>query len=157
MPTKTSHHAALTQLRLKECKTKYGAGILILGDSHANELFNMVTAKFDNEFIVGVTSTEGCRPHTQKKHCKYEQVTDFISINNHVFNHVIYEQGGFYLLKDEHGNKGSRNMFSKLAMSKSVNGITVNIENVDTVSSYLSAISNFVPVTWFGSRQGIEV
>ncbi len=141
-----------TQLRLKECKTKYGAGILILGDSHANELFNMVTAKFDNEFIVRVTSTEGCRPHTQKKHCKYEKVTDFISINNHVFNHVIYEQGGFYLLKDEHGNKGSRNMFSKLAMSKSVNGITVNIENVDTVSSYLSAISNFVPVTWFGSR-----
>jgi peptidoglycan/LPS O-acetylase OafA/YrhL len=140
------------ELRLKECEAKYGSGILILGDSHANELFTMVASKFYNEFIVGVTSTEGCRPHTEKNHCKYEKLADFISKNNHVFNHVIYEQGGFYLLLDEDGNKGSRNMFSKLPLSKSVEGINVNMKNINIVSAYLSSISAFVPVTWFGSR-----
>ena len=139
-------------LRLKECEAEYGSGILILGDSHANELFTMVASRFDNAFIVGVTSTEGCRPHTPKNHCKYEKLASFIARNNNVFNHVIYEQGGFYLLIDENGNKGSRNMFSKLPLSKSVEGIGINIKSIDIVSAYLSTISNFVPVTWFGSR-----
>jgi peptidoglycan/LPS O-acetylase OafA/YrhL len=141
-----------TELKLKKCEDKHGAGILILGDSHANELFAMVLSKFDNEFIVGVTSTEGCRLHTPKDHCQYERLADFISKNNNVFNHVIYEQGGFYLLLDENGNKGSRNMFSKLPLSKNVAGINVNLKNIDIVSAYLSSISTFVPVTWFGSR-----
>jgi len=143
---------AQAALRFKKCKAKYGPGILILGDSHANDLFNMITSKFGNKFIVRVTSTQGCRPHTLKSHCKYEKITDFISINNHVFNHVIYEQGGSYLLIDEKGNKGSKNMFSKLALSKSVDNISVDIGHVNTVGNYLSSISEFVPVTWFGSR-----
>jgi hypothetical protein len=140
------------ELRLKECESTYGAGILILGDSHANELFSMVTSRFDNEFIVGVTNTQSCRPHTPKSHCKFQRVTDFISINKHIFNHVIYEQGGSYLLVDEHGNKGSKNIFSKLGLSENVEGISVSVENIDIVISYLSSISAFVPVTWFGSR-----
>lgn len=140
------------EARLQKCKSNYGAGVLILGDSHAKDLFGLVTSKFKEKFLVGITNSNGCRPHTPKDSCQYEKVTQFLSVNHYMFNHVIYEQGGFYLLLDEQGNIGSRNMFSKLNLFERVEGISVGQENIDRVIDYLDDISKFVPVTWFGSR-----
>lgn len=140
------------ELRLKKCASNYGSGILILGDSHAKDLFGMVSSRFNDKFIVGITSTQGCRPHTQKSHCPYVRVKHFLSTNNHIFNHIIYEQAGFYLLLDKQGNKGSRDIFSKLTLTEKVEGINIDVNHINSVISYLSEISEFVPVTWFGSR-----
>jgi len=141
-----------TELRLKKCASTYGPGVLILGDSHAKDLFGMVSSRFNAEFIVGITNSQGCRPHTPKKQCQYERVKQFLSANNNVFNNIIYEQAGFYLLLDEQGNKGSRHMFDKLALTGKVKGFNLDTDNIDVVISYLSDISAFTPVTWFGSR-----
>jgi peptidoglycan/LPS O-acetylase OafA/YrhL len=141
------------ELRLKKCLSNYGEGVLILGDSHAKDLFGMVSSRFDNKFVVGIANTQGCRPHTLKNKCQYEyeKVKKFLS-NNVIFNHVIYEQGGFYLLLDEQGNKGTRDMFSQLAISASVEAISVDVAHINRVISYLSELSEYLPVTWFGSR-----
>ena len=141
--------------RLKTCESNYGAGILILGDSHAEDLFGMVSSKFDGVFIVGLANTLGCRPHTAIKsneQCQYEEVKKFLSQNKNVFNHVIYEQAGFYLLLDKQKNKGSRSMFNKLPLTSKIEGITLDTLHINSVIDYLSDISEFVPVTWFGSR-----
>lgn len=138
--------------RLSKCLSNYGSGILILGDSHAKDLFGMVSSRFDDDFIVGITSTQGCRPHTPKSQCQYEEVKTFLSANPRIFKHIIYEQGGFYLLLDENGNKGTRNMFSKLDISMSVEGLSIDIEHIELVLNYLSEISEYAPITWFGSR-----
>jgi peptidoglycan/LPS O-acetylase OafA/YrhL len=141
------------ELRLQKCLSNYGKGVLILGDSHARDLFGMVSSRFDDKFVVGITSRQGCRPHTLKNQCQYEyeKLKNFLS-NNMIFNHIIYEQAGFYLLLDERGNKGSRNMFSQLGLSEEVVGISVDVEHIDRVISFLSQLSKYVPVTWFGSR-----
>jgi len=142
-------------VKLKKCKLEYGSGVLILGDSHAEDLFGMVSSRFDDKFIVGLASTMGCRPHTASNlntQCQYDGVKEFLSKNESVFNHVIYEQAGFYLLLDKNKSKGSRAMFNKLALTSEVTGVTLDTQHIDIVTNYLSSISEFVPVTWFGSR-----
>jgi len=136
--------------RIKQCEAKHGQGILILGDSHAVDLYGVVTSKFDHSFIVGLTRG-GCRPHRPRDKCSYDEAKTFLSEHN-VFEHVIFEQAGFYLLLDEQGRKGHREMFDGLLLSEEVKNITVNIENVNKVRDYLHELSEFVPITWFGSR-----
>lgn len=136
--------------RLRKCHQKFGDGILILGDSHAKDLFGMLSSRFDNEFLVGVTSTQGCRPHTPKDICPYDGVVDFVSEFN-IFSHIIYEQAGFYLMLDGQ-RKGSRTMFSKFPIDDEVLGIGLDFEHIERVVQYLDELSKFTSVTWFGSR-----
>lgn len=136
--------------RLAQCYARHGAGVLILGDSHAIDLYGVVASRFDDAFIVGITSV-GCRPHHKDPNCQYDTVKQLISANP-LFRHIIYEQGGFYLLRDSHGKQGSRSMFSALQLSDKVQGIGLNTENVDKVMQYLTELSNFTAVTWLGSR-----
>ena len=80
--------------RLLGCKKTYGSGTLILGDSHASDLFGTVVSRQKSKFIVGVT--DGCRPHDKNSNCHYNKVQSFLADNIGVFNLVIYEQAGFY-------------------------------------------------------------
>jgi len=142
-------------VKLKKCKSEHGSGILILGDSHAEDLFGMVSSRFNDKFIVGLANTMGCRPHTtinSSTQCQYDGVKEFLSKNMNVFHHVIYEQAGFYLLLDSNKNKGSRAMFKNLPLISKVTDVTLDTHHIDLVTDYLIDISKFAPVTWFGSR-----
>lgn len=136
--------------RLNNCHQRFGDGVLILGDSHAKDLFGMVASRFDHEFLVGVTSTHGCRPHTPKDICPYDGVVDFVSKAN-VFNHIIYEQAGFYLMLDG-DKKGHRTMLSKFPLNGEIVGISLDVDHINGVISFLYELSAFTDVTWFGSR-----
>jgi peptidoglycan/LPS O-acetylase OafA/YrhL len=136
--------------QLSQCAADYGPGILILGDSHAIDLFGVVASRFDDPFIVGITSV-GCRPHHADPNCQYQAVKALLAKNS-LFKHIIYEQGGFYLLRDPSGNNGSRSMFTNLGLTEEVSGISINTENIAKVIAYLRGLSNSAPVTWFGSR-----
>jgi peptidoglycan/LPS O-acetylase OafA/YrhL len=136
--------------RLQQCYQRYGKGILILGDSHAIDLYGVVASRFEDAFLVGITSV-GCRPHRPDPNCPYQDVLTLLS-QTPLFKHIIYEQGGFYLLRDKRGDKGSRRMFSDLSLSEAVAGITVATANVHKVLNYLIQLSSLAPVTWFGSR-----
>ncbi|MDY0056754.1 MAG: acyltransferase family protein, partial [Methyloversatilis sp.] len=140
-----------TESTIKRCYATHGAGVLIIGDSHAIDLFGSVTSRFANDFLVGVTGG-GCRPHTPKNECQYDKIENFVQENPHAFSHIIYEQAGFYLLLDRNFGKGSREMFSKLGYQTSVDGISFDEEHIEATFRYLRNLSNHVPVTWFLPR-----
>jgi peptidoglycan/LPS O-acetylase OafA/YrhL len=136
---------------IKSCEKKYGAGVLILGDSHAIDLFGVVSSRFDNPFLVGITSG-GCRPHTPKAGCQYHDVKNFLEQNVGMFKHIIYEQAGFYLLLDKGNKKGNRSMFSNLALNDSIEWIAFDDEHIVSTLEYLNKLSKTVPITWFLPR-----
>ena len=140
-----------TGQKIKSCYEKYGSGVLILGDSHAIDLFGVVASRFEDRFLVGVTNG-GCRPHTPRPECQYDSVSSFVQKNKGVFNHVIYEQAGFYLLLDSRNNKGTRQMFSSLDYAESVDGISFDDNHIKATLDYLTELSTVVPVTWFLPR-----
>ncbi len=137
--------------RIKNCEKKFGSGVLILGDSHAIDLFNATTSKFSDVFLIGITNG-GCRPHTPRLECQYDRVLSYIKRNPNSFKHIIYEQAGFYLLLDGSQRKGSRTMFRRLGYNDQVKDITIDRDHIDSTLNYLVQLSNIVPVTWFSPR-----
>ena len=140
-----------TQKRILHCAEIYGPGVLILGDSHAIDLFGVVASKFDAPFIVGITQGF-CRPHTPKKSCQYESVLKFVSGSDPGFGHVIFEQAGFYLMLAADGKKGSRAMFNKHGLAEDVGALAVDEDHARKTLSYLRQLAEHVPVTWVGPR-----
>lgn len=137
--------------RLRSCAASHGSGTLILGDSHAIDLFGVLASRQDNAFLVGITQG-GCRPHDNHNDCHYDAVTEFVAQNTGVFDLVVYEQAGFYLLQDSAGTKGARRIFTKFKMSDPVEGVSINPENVRLTSEYLADLSQHVAVKWFLPR-----
>jgi len=124
---------------------------LILGDSHAIDLFGVVASNFDNPFIIGVAQG-GCRPHTNYSYCHYDAVQEFIENHPKIFNLVIYEQAGFYLLQERDGTAGSRQMFSDIKIDGKVEPRIVDAAHVQSTAKFLAKISETVPVRWFLPR-----
>jgi peptidoglycan/LPS O-acetylase OafA/YrhL len=139
-----------TQDRLINCYKRHGEGTLVLGDSHAIDLYWLLYSRFEDKFIFGIP-IGGCRPHTPQKECLYSDIKDFVS-KNHVFKHAIYEQSGSYLLLNKNGEKGTRAIFSSLSLSEAVEGVTIDKLHIKYVNDYLLSLSEFLKVTWFGSR-----
>lgn len=139
------------QDRLLSCQAKYGRGVLVFGDSHAIDLFGVLASRFDNEFLVGVTQG-GCRAHANYKHCPYKDLKNYLSKNPDTFSVVIYEQAGFYLMKQGDGSPGTREMFGDLGMDEEVIGIVPDAENIASTLAYLEEISEIVKVKWFLPR-----
>lgn len=137
--------------RIVSCREKHGPGVLVLGDSHAIDLFGVLASRFNDDFLIGITNA-GCRPHTPLPECQYSSVRSFVRKNHSVFKHVIYEQAGFYLLLDSRGEEGTRRMFSHLRYGDVVSGISVDLEHINRTLDYLIDLSVDVPVTWFLPR-----
>lgn len=139
------------EARAVDCARQMGRGVLVLGDSHAIDLMGIVTRQQQGHFILGVTSG-GCRPHTPSADCPYESVLDFIQNHPQVFDLVIFEQAGFYLLSSNDYPQGDRRLFDDLGLRQKVPDYAVNDDNVNKNVDYLSRLALFVPVVWFGPR-----
>ena len=139
------------ETRIIECEEKHGKGLLVLGDSHAIDLFGVIASREEQSFLIGVTQG-GCRPHNNHSYCHYDRVLEFINENTDTFELVIYEQAGFYLLRENNGAKGSRGMFSSLGTTEPVANIVVDEEHIHLVAEYLQQVSEVVNVNWFLPR-----
>lgn len=137
--------------KILTCANQHGPGVLVLGDSHAMDLYGVIASRFNKPFLIGITQG-GCRPHTISGDCYYDSVAKFLADNKKIFRKVIYEQAGFYLLKKKDGSKGAREMFSSLPMNAVVKGIVPDEVHILGTLQYLKKISIHTPVIWFGSR-----
>jgi len=137
--------------RIKVCSIKYGAGTLILGDSHAMDLFGSVLFRFDEDFLVAI-ARGGCRPHDELSSCQYQEVLRLTEKQPKLFKHIIFEQAAFYLFLDPNGSPATRESFQSLYHEDSVQDFTVNDTNIKKIKNYLEKLSMNTPVTWFLPR-----
>ena len=146
---------------INTCFELYGKGILIIGDSHAIDLFGVIVSRFDNfPFIIGITQG-GCLPY-KGQYCNEKNIEKIVK--NSFFGKVIYTHAGFYSLKKKDpSNKGrtsiysplpivvpsTRAMFNTLSMDESVEDIVPNLDQINETLNYLHRLSAYVPVLWF--------
>ncbi|MFC3085509.1 acyltransferase family protein [Tabrizicola soli] len=135
--------------RLSDCRERHGKGILVLGDSHAIDLFTQVAQLERAPFIFGVVQG-GCRPHSPDPDCPYQALPALVAEG--YFELAIYEQAGFYLLTTSGHPEGSREMIDLIGLSDPVPDLQVNLVHVEKVRTYLESLAQAVPVVWFGPR-----
>lgn len=93
----------LSMEELNECEKQYGSPILVLGDSHGMNLYNMVSNSNRFQFVIGLAQG-GCRPYGLNKNCHYQSFLEFIPKISHWSPIVIYHQSGGYLIKNKLGD-----------------------------------------------------
>ena len=144
---------AAIERRIAQCHARYGKGIAILGDSHAIDLFGLVTARRDAEFpFIVAISQGGCRPHTPQPSCHYDGFLKFVAAHPETFEHIVFEQAGFYLLRSAKQTVGSRTMLIDIPLNEPVRGIFANTEFIERDVAYLEKLASYGNVTWFGPR-----
>lgn len=132
--------AGLPLEQLEECFSEFGSPLLVLGDSHAMNLYNIAARSNQFPFVIGV-SQGGCRPHTAKDTCHYVGMIEFLRDSAYLDPLVLYHQSGSYLIKDRHGNH-------EPALGDDV---FFDAENVERVVAYLDQLSALgIDVSWLG-------
>lgn len=115
--------------KFNKCADKYRDAIVVLGDSHALDVFNSLSRVTSEKFVFGI-GKPGCRVFSQKK-CDYNQYAKFMIDNKDNINVVLFvHQGNYYLLK---------NRFFK-----------INKKVFDITDNYLNTLSKHVTTVWFG-------
>ena len=132
----------LKQIEL--CKSKFGKAIIVLGDSHAMNLFNIISYSGTYPFVIGV-SQGGCRAHKSKKTCHYDNFQKFAKEQPNLIKLVLYHQSGSYFIMDidnlVDSNKAFKDGFLKYE--------TQSVSNLINYLDEFSIEANF-PVLWLG-------
>ena len=128
----------------QQCVAAHGDAVIILGDSHAMNLYNIVAKTDVLPFVVGV-SRGGCRVHEKRSICQYDAFERFIAQHGALIKKIVYHQSGAYFFKDRHGNYGSISAFNGGEYSFSP-------ENISKVAAYLHDlhVDYELDIEWLG-------
>ncbi len=129
--------------RFDRCYAAHGPALLVVGDSHAQNIFNAMASVRFSEFLVGVAKG-GCRPLSRAQECPYDAVETFLAKRVGHIAHVIFHQSGSYLLVDWLGRPDSEELFIE---GKSVG---IHWQNIENAKAYLTRLAKYQPVTWLG-------
>lgn len=129
---------------LRECQAQFGPATVVLGDSHAMNLYNIFAKSKQRDFVIGLAQG-GCRPHNNRPHCHYDGFETFLSANPGVVGEIFYHQSGSYFIRDSFGN-----LDSPMAFQGGFGSFDDKI--ISSVAGYLSDLETRaqVPVTWIG-------
>jgi peptidoglycan/LPS O-acetylase OafA/YrhL len=130
--------------RLQKCYQKHGGALVVLGDSHAMNLYNIIAKSDVYPFVIGV-SQGGCRPHNNYARCHYDSFNRFVKEKKELIGGLIYHQSGSYFIKDTSGNVDSQNAFEG-----SYGGI--EMDNIEVVDNYLLNLQSALgsKILWIG-------
>ncbi len=140
--------------KLIECYKKHGNGLIILGDSHAMNLYNLTYSHSKENFIFGL-SNGGCRAHDSVG-CHYSKFHEFLKnqklSNNSEFDislfKIVYVQSGSYLFLDPQKKLKNRGLFR----ADKVREYDLDYNDISNLEKYIISISKHTEVIWFGSR-----
>jgi len=129
--------------RLQDCAARHGPGIFILGDSHAENVYNALRSTERFPFLVGLTRG-GCRPYQYKAKCSYEAAIPFLTTYRDAVAQVVFHVSGSHYILD-HRNEGD----SDAAFEPGTEG-RIAEENVTLTSAYLAKLPEGLDVVWLG-------
>jgi peptidoglycan/LPS O-acetylase OafA/YrhL len=131
--------------RLTDCRQRFGPALVVLGDSHAMNIYNIIVRADVTPFVAGLVQG-GCRPDSPDDFCQYTGFDDLVARRARDIRTVIFHQSGSYLLEDRAGDVDSDRAFDDDApYILADDGGNLN----DTVA-YLMKLQRSVDTIWLG-------
>jgi len=136
---------AQVEERFRRCTANGAKALVVLGDSHAMNIYNALARVQAAPVIVGF-SQAGCHPYRPSSDCHYGEFETFAAAHAKAIDRVIYHQSGSYLVLDERGAPDKDAAFAKGAK------FSVDAQGIAGVRAYLGRIGQggAVKVTWLG-------
>ena len=136
--------------RFLKCHSKFGRAIVVLGDSHAMNIYNALFLATRSDFFVGI-STGGCRPNTQLDSCHYDDFERFLKTSPNSIKEVNFHQSGSYLISDRRGSVDTNLAF------KSQDSYRIVDDDIQFLLRYLNDMGRDVATTWIGPFPELRV
>ena len=133
------------QVKFDECSKKHGKAIILIGDSHAVSIYNIMERDSAVDFLVGFVKG-GCRPFSENLEisCFYPKIQEFVRKNSQSISVVLFHQSGSYFLKDENMRADSNLTFK---MNKS---FSIATNEIKITTEYLQELRSQANVVWLG-------
>lgn len=130
--------------RFTTCVQAHGPAIVVLGDSHAMNIYNALARAEAGDFVVGITRP-GCRPRNSKNpNCDYEGFSHFLADNKSSVQVVLFHQSGAHLMRDESGRPDSAMLFEE------GRAYTIAFDLMEKTTEYLETLTGAAPIVWLG-------
>ena len=122
-----------------ECASLYGEAVIVIGDSHSMNLFNILGKTNQFDFLIGLGNLDR-QAHNKKFSDWYlDDVRHFLERNQEDINTTIYHQAG--------------NRFWKTGETEyyEAEDLVIKPARIEAVAAYLRDISKFTHTIWLGS------
>ncbi|MGV7215891.1 acyltransferase family protein [Bradyrhizobium sp. UFLA05-112] len=129
--------------RIIGCSAKYGPVTVVLGDSHAMNIYNALYRSNYGGSVVGVANP-GCRPWNNDNQCPYIGFDEFLRGHKELVGTVIVHFAGSHLVLDESGREEPSDVL------RFGGKYHFNDGAIDTTIDYLQAMSKLTNVIWLG-------
>jgi hypothetical protein len=128
--------------RFEGCASGGKKAVVVVGDSHGMNLFNILAKANVSDFTVAVAEA-GCRPQDNKPYCEYEGLRKFVAQHKDAIAYVVYHQSGSYFIGDSTGLLNSSHAFEG-------HGYKIDTDDVHKAYDYMRSLAAIVPVVWLG-------
>jgi peptidoglycan/LPS O-acetylase OafA/YrhL len=129
--------------RFLKCHSKFGRAIVVLGDSHAMNIYNTLFLTTRSDFFVGI-SRGGCRPYKQFDFCPYDDFERFLKSSPNSIKQVIFHQSGSHLMSNERSGVDNNLAFASESSYRIVD------DDIQSLIRYLNDMGRNVSTTWLG-------
>jgi peptidoglycan/LPS O-acetylase OafA/YrhL len=137
--------------RIAACAASAGPAVVVLGDSHAIDVWNALAAISPAPFLLGLADG-GCRPADADPHCAYPAFAALVRARPQDFAALLYVQAGAYLLDGPDGHPASRQVFRRLGAAQPMPALSPDAATIARTLAYLAPLARAVPVTMLAPR-----
>jgi peptidoglycan/LPS O-acetylase OafA/YrhL len=119
--------------RFDRCVEKYGKAYVVIGDSHAMDLYNALFQAANYPFIVGILK-ESCNPGKHREsRCPYPSIIKFSNDRSSSIEHLILTLSGSHFSADS-------------------SGTVLRNDNFDAVVDFIRKLPKGLDVIWLGPQ-----
>ncbi|MEM8622446.1 MAG: acyltransferase family protein [Pseudomonadota bacterium] len=134
------------EARLLACTESRGRAILVLGDSHAGDIYNALARTLPERTVMLLTEG-GCRPGRRYETCHPWDLLGYLAAKPGVFERVVYSQAGFwYWIADRDPPIG------RWSFAVSNGEGSVNEALIEETAAFVEALHGLAPTVWLGPR-----
>lgn len=137
--------------RIVDCAARHGPAAVVLGDSHAIDVYEAVTQLGTAPFVIGFTGL-GCHVTGPWEKCPFAALSDLAATRPELIAHVLLVQTGNWLLTTPDGREGTRQLFIRASRVKPIPPYPPDPARIARTISYLEQLARTVPVTWLAAR-----
>lgn len=113
---------------------------MLVGDSHAINLYGVLASSGRWPFVVGVVRP-GCRPQDAREDCRFDAITQFAGQGKQYFSLLMFHQSGAFFIPTGDSGAGA-------------DAVPLDDAAIRSAASYLDGLSAAFggPVIWLGPR-----
>ena len=135
---------------LQSCFEKYGEGIILLGDSHSLDVFNLLVRQKKYPFILNLRQI-GCRAEENTRGCNLDMLSNLIEEAPFALSKLIFVNAGFWNLINDNNAEVRRSDFAKLADNETVE-FRPNSQRISATFDYLTPYLEHFNIAWLAPR-----